>query len=177
MSTTVRGMTAADLPAVHAVEAVAGERFRSVTDPRIAGCADDPPFGAAELRDYIDAGHAWVATEDDEVVGFVVIDLLDDCAHIEEVAVAPDAGRRGYGRALVETVVTWAGRHGCAAVTLTTFRDVAWNGPWYQRLGFRDIAESDLTDGLRARRESEAAEGLAPELRTVMRREVPSRSG
>ena len=40
MSTTVRGMTAADLPAVHAVEAVAGERFRSVTDLRIAGRAD-----------------------------------------------------------------------------------------------------------------------------------------
>ena len=70
----VRPMTVDDLDMVPAVERDAGARFRAVADARIARCADAEPFSAAELLPYVDAGQAWVALEDDELVGFVVVE-------------------------------------------------------------------------------------------------------
>ena len=40
---------------------------------------------------------------------------------------------------LVLQVCDWAAGNGYASVTLTTFRDVPWNMPFYERLGFRVI--------------------------------------
>jgi hypothetical protein len=53
--------------------------------------------------------------------------------------VHPDAARRGVGSRLLEEVVSWAREHGCRRVTLATFRDVAWNAPFYARHGFVEI--------------------------------------
>jgi hypothetical protein len=44
------------------------------------------------------------------------------------------------------------GRRRYPAVTLTTFRDVPWNAPFYTRLGFSN-AERQATGGLAAKRE------------------------
>jgi GNAT superfamily N-acetyltransferase len=161
-----------DLGAVRGVERSAGERFRSLADPRLARCADDEPFTEAELERYVRDGRAWVAVEGMAVAGFVVVDLLDGCAHVEEIAVATEFGRRGHGRALMVEVDRWAASNGLAALTLTTFRDVPWNGPWYRTLGFRELAADEWTSGLRRRRDDEDAHGLPTELRIVMRRDV-----
>ena len=165
-------MTIRDLDAVREVELSAGERFRSVEDPRVSRCADDEPFTEAELAPYLRDSRAWVAVEGSAVVGFVLVDVLDGCAHVEEVAVASEFGRRGHGRALIDQVDRWASSAGLAALTLTTFRDVPWNGPWYRALGFRSLDETEWTPGLRERRAVEEAEGLPAELRIVMRREL-----
>jgi ribosomal protein S18 acetylase RimI-like enzyme len=170
----VRAMTPADIPAVQGVEDTAGQRFRECDDPRIAGCADDAPFTAEELAAWIERGQGWVATENGEVVGFIVVDAVDGCAHIEEVAVAPHAGRRGHGTALVDEAERWAVRSRLSAVTLTTFRDVPWNGPWYARLGFRELGEHEWTPAIRELRDEEHRNGLDKELRIVMRREHKS---
>lgn len=37
---------------------------------------------------------------------------------------------------------------GLAALTLTTFADVPRNGPYYERLDFRHLCETELTPGL-----------------------------
>jgi ribosomal protein S18 acetylase RimI-like enzyme len=170
--TGVRRMVATDVEAVRAVEVDAGARFRSVDDPRIARCADDDPFTASELQAYVDAGRAWVATDAGRIVGFVVVELVDGAAHVEEIAVAPGSGRRGHGAALMGEVDRWAGSEGLRAISLRTFRDVGWNGPWYRRLGFRVLGDAELGPGLRSRREAESARGLPAELRVAMRREV-----
>jgi GNAT superfamily N-acetyltransferase len=172
MNAAVRTMTRADIPAVQRVERAAGQRFRGCDDPRVARCADDPAFTAEELIPFIENGRAWTATEHGQVVGFIVTDVVDGCAHIDEVAVAPMAGRHGHGTALVAAVQQWALRQGLPAVTLTTFRDVPWNGPWYSKLGFRELAEPEWTSALRALRETEHRNGLANELRIVMRKDV-----
>jgi ribosomal protein S18 acetylase RimI-like enzyme len=168
----VRPMAVHDLDAVKAVERSSGERFRSLADPRLSRCADDEPFTEAELTPYIRDSRAWVAVEGTAVVGFVIVDILDGCAHIEEIAVAAQFGRRGHGAALLREVDRWASSAGLAALTLTTFRDVPWNGPWYQALGFRVLEHDEWTPGLRQRRETEDAIGLPAGLRIVMRREL-----
>jgi hypothetical protein len=58
---------------------------------------------------------------------------------------------------------------GYPAVTLTTFRDVPWNAPFYTRLGFAMLDELTLPAGLAAKREQETRHGLPPETRCAMR--------
>jgi hypothetical protein len=61
-------------------------------------------------------------------------------------------------------------------LTLTTFADVPWNGPCYERLGFRQLTGTELTPGLRAVRAEEAAHGLDEWPRIAMRRELTARA-
>ena len=172
MSPDVRAMTPTDIPAVQNVERAAGQRFLACDEPLIARCAEDPVFTNDELIPFIERGRAWVSTERGTVVGFIVTGIVDGCAHVDEVAVTPAAGRRGHGAALMAVAQRWAARQDLPAVTLTTFRHVPWNGPWYMKLGFRELNEHEWTPGLRAVRSEEQRKGLPKELRIVMRREV-----
>jgi ribosomal protein S18 acetylase RimI-like enzyme len=165
-----------DAAAACAVSAEAGERFRTIAEPRIASCADDPPFTVGELNIYVDGGRAWVATQDDTVIGFAIVDIVDGRTHIEEIDVAPRASGRGHGSRLVDEVARWARSTGSDALTLTTFRDVPWNAPWYVRRGFRVLGEAELTPELRRLRDEENERGLPAELRVVMRLDVADRS-
>jgi L-amino acid N-acyltransferase len=167
-------MTPSDLADVQAVGRSAGERFRSISDPRIARCADDPPIGADALRAALAAGAAWVATDGDpaRVVGFLVVETVDGAAHVEEVAVAPEFGGRGHASALLDAAARWAVERGLDALTLTTFRDVPFNRPFYERRGFRVLEEDELTPALVARRAEEDRAGLPAEVRVVMRRDL-----
>ncbi len=47
-----------------------------------------------------------------------------------------DALYRGLGATLIDNLATTARTEGRPGLTLTTFRDVPWNAPYYQRLGF-----------------------------------------
>jgi ribosomal protein S18 acetylase RimI-like enzyme len=158
-----------DVPGIQAAEVAAGERFRSIDDPRIARCADAPPYWTEGLERAIAERRAWVAVDDaGTVIGFSVGCVVDGEGHLDEVAVAPGHGRRGIGRALVDEVVAWTAAQGLASITLTTFRDVPWNAPYYERLGFRAVAT--LSPALRALIDEQATWGLEPSLRVVMRR-------
>jgi len=166
-------MTGADLAAVQAVERAAGEMFRSFPDPRIAACADHEPMGTASLSELADERRAWVVDVDGVVVGFLAVRVVDGCAHVEEVSVDPAHGGRGHATALLERAAAWAADHGHSAITLTTFRDVPWNRPFYERRGYRVLAEDELSPALTDLLvEEDEAYGLARELRVVMRREL-----
>ena len=91
-------------------------------------------------------------------MGFVSVDIVDGCAHIDQLSVLTDHGGRGIGRALLDEAVRWARASGLAAVTLTTFRDVPWNAPFYRRVGFEVV--DDPTPGLAVVRAGERADGL-----------------
>ncbi|MBW4457630.1 MAG: GNAT family N-acetyltransferase [Nostoc indistinguendum CM1-VF10] len=54
-----------------------------------------------------------------------------------QIDVAPEHGQRGIGSALVGTVCTWAKQQGYRIVSLSTFRDIPWNAPFYSKLGFQ----------------------------------------
>jgi GNAT superfamily N-acetyltransferase len=90
-------------------------------------------------------------------IGFVQVIEVDGLAHIAELGVIPRWMRQGIGGALLERACEWARTHGYPAVTLITYRDVPWNGPYYAARGF---AEIEPTPGLAALREHEGALGL-----------------
>jgi GNAT superfamily N-acetyltransferase len=124
-----------------------------------------------DLREAQAQGRLWVALADDTPVGFAHVEVLaSGVAHLEEMDVHPEHGRRGLGRRLVAAVCEWAARSGYPEVTLTTFRDVPWNMPVYARLGFHEVPIRELSADLLAVVEDETRRGLDPTRRVVMRR-------
>lgn len=98
--------------------------------------------------------------------------LFDGNLHIDQVSVHPRSARRGVGRRLIDHLASQATATGIPALTLTTFTEVPWNAPYYARCGFIVLDEDDLTPGLRAVRQSEAAHGLNRWPRVCMRRDL-----
>lgn len=114
------------------------------------------PFTNDDAEDHF-AGAALVLVVGEPAVGFACVELVDGHPHIWQLSVHPDHGRLGFGRSLVESVCAWAREEGHRAVTLTTYRDVPWNGPFYASLGF--VVLDEPTPGLQAIREHERAIG------------------
>jgi ribosomal protein S18 acetylase RimI-like enzyme len=172
----VRLATVDDVPGMQAAEVAAGERFRAIDDPRIARTADAPPYWTEGLERASNEQRAWVAVDEGgTIIGFAVAWMVDGEGHLDELAVAPAHGRRGVGRALVDEVVAWTAAQELTSITLTTFRDVPWNAPYYEKLGFHVV--STLTPTLQALVDEQATWGLEPSLRVVMRRSLLNESG
>jgi len=161
-----------DVAAMPWLEQSAGELFRTLPD--LAWLADGDNLEEARYRELVAGGWCWVA-EDDEgrVCAFLAAEPVEEELHIWELAVALDRQRLGIGRALIQAAVAAATRHGFRAMTLTTFADVAWNAPFYERVGFRRLASSELGPRLHTvlRREVEA--GLPGDRRCAMRLALP----
>jgi GNAT superfamily N-acetyltransferase len=159
-----------ELPPLQALELAAGVLFRDIG---MTDIADHPPPSLEVFERFRQAGRLWVTADaDDRVTGFVMVELVDDAAHIEQVSVHPDHQGQGLGRQLIEHVDAWAATEGLPALTLSTFRTVAWNGPYYARLGFVELAGEELTPGLTEILVAETAFGLDPAERIFMRRPV-----
>lgn len=157
-----------DAEDIRAVELDAGSRFLEIGLDRMA---EDVPPPANVVMGYIDGGRAWVATDPSHqsIVGFALVSEVDDGAHLDQVSVTVGSGRSGVGLALIEATLEWAVERGHTAMTLTTFRDVAFNGPWYRRLGFTDLSDDDMGPHLAAIRSAERAAGLDVVPRIAMR--------
>jgi 4-diphosphocytidyl-2-C-methyl-D-erythritol kinase len=152
------------------IEAGASELFAG-TDV----CADlnGSIYNPGELAELIEQGQVWVACFGDDVaVGFVIVLKMDDVLHIEELDVLPEFGRRGIGTALLEHACRWAAENGFSAATLSTFRDIPWNAPFYHKHGFRILEPREFTPWICTMRETEARNGLRLETRVIMRREL-----
>lgn len=118
-------------------------------------------------------GRLWVAVNaEGEAVGFALVAELGLFAHLEELSVLPEHGRKGLGSALLEAVCEWAFTRGFSAVTLSTFRDVPWNAPFYAHRGFVTLDPSEQPPELVRIVEAERKKGLRTELRVIMQREV-----
>lgn len=163
----VRLATAEDVPFLPAIEDAACSLFEQI--PATASL----PLYTTPVEDFEEAqchGLLWVAeAASGGLIGFALAERIDGALHLEELDVLPAYGRRGIGARLVRTVCEWARSHAVAAVTLCTFRDVPWNAPFYERLGFRILREEELTPGLAERVREEESAGLPRELRVVMR--------
>ncbi|ABP54497.1 GNAT family N-acetyltransferase [Salinispora tropica] len=147
------------------LEVQAGQLFHSVGMSEIA----DHDVDQQALRRSQRQGLIWVAEEGDRTVGYVMAAVLDGNAHIEQVSVAPTHARRGVGRRLISHVERWGRRNGRPATTLTTFRDVPWNGPYYRRLGYRELSNAEIGRDLTAAIRHEAAlPGMDSSLRCAM---------
>jgi GNAT superfamily N-acetyltransferase len=165
----IRYARADELGALQQIELAAGRLFAEIGLDQVA---EDDPLPLDFLREQQRLGLVWVAADDQgRPVGFAATRELDGALHIEEIAVHPAHGRRGLGKRLIETLCDWARGQGFGAVTLSTFRDVPWNAPYYARIGFRVLEESELGEGLSALLYQER-QAWSPLARVCMRRNL-----
>ncbi|MGX5871781.1 GNAT family N-acetyltransferase [Enterobacter cloacae] len=165
LNITVRPTRPGDVTALPAIERAAGKRFRDY--PELAWLAEGDVISAEQHLDYAERGLSWLALANDQPVGFILAELHVSSLFIVELSVHLDWQGKGIGRRLIACVADQARKRGLASLTLTTFRDVPWNAPFYARLGFEMI--TTLTPELREKREEETAHGLAYDARCAMR--------
>jgi len=165
---TLRRARTTDVPRLPAVEVSSGRLFDGVS---LESTADpDETLPLETLYDALRENGLWVAVDgDDRPVGFVAVTRHDDECFIAQLSVAHEAQGQGLGRELLREAIEDARARGARAVTLTTFRDVPWNAPFYSRLGFRMLAPDELSPHLAATLADEARRGLLPAERCAMR--------
>ncbi len=169
--TPIRPARDHDVPLLPGIERNSGGIFRQV--PGLAWIADDAVQSEEQHRALIADGLALVAEEQGAgVVGFLNGAVTPDALHLWQLAVHGDWQRRGIGRALIEAAERHAAGLGLSALTLTTFRDVPWNEPYYRRLGFVTLDGADLGPRLRAVLESEGRAGMPLARRCAMRKRL-----
>src|SRR5262249_15387287 len=158
---------AGDLAALAAIETAATALFEGWG---VEAAVHADVTSLEELREAQQAGQLWIARATDrQTVGFALVEMVGGQPHLEEIDVHPAHGRRGIGTALVQAVLSWARAARHSAVTLTTFREIPWNAPFYERLGFCVIDRTELSPDLEAIVRDEASRGLDPAQRVVMR--------
>lgn len=132
-----------------------------------------PPDDPREMLDHVE--RVLVAVVGGRVRGLAATVTLDGAAHLEQLAVRPDHGRRGIGGALLEAVCAEAAARARTRVTLTTFRDLPWNGPWYEHRGFAVLPRAGWGPGLERQWEIEEEAGVMVRPRIAMVRTLPER--
>ena len=144
-----------------AIENRAAELFRAHGYPQIA----DSPFPDVDaIRNLFEGRDVWVASAEAGPAGFIVSAPLGPYLHIHELSVDPVHGRLGIGTALLEHVSQAASEQGFDGVSLTTFRDVPFNEPFYAKLGFAETHHPLLLERLAI----ETPDGVDPTSRIAM---------
>lgn len=155
-----------DLAALPDVEASAATAFLAA--PGLAWLAESEAISSERHIELLENGITLVAQINGKIVGFVCSEPLGDCLHIRELSVRHASQGKGIGLSLLEELASRAVAAGWTRLTLTTFRDLAWNAPFYARLGFEEPGSETLSPELRSQLQREAANGLPPERRCAM---------
>ena len=147
------------------IEAEAGRRFLEVG-------IDDSAFGGlspAQMREAIAHDLLIVlAAEGGPPVAFALCESMPRTLHLHELDVLPALQGQGLGRRLLGAVQDAAQDRGLARVTLTTYRDVPFNRPFYERYGFAVLPPPEHPPWLQRIRQHEAAVGLDVQPRVAM---------
>ena len=169
-----RGRTA-DAGPLREIERLAASRFASHDVP---AAILETTSSAEALVAGAEAGRLWVAcSSDGAAVGFALASIVDGGAYLEEISVLPEHGRRGVGRMLLVAVERWALNGKLGSISLSTFRDIPWNAPYYRASGFRELNANELGPGLDAIGAREAAAGFPTARRVFMRRSLGNGAG
>ena len=152
---SIRSARESDLIYLPAIEREAAAQFQATSYPAMANAN----LASAHLD--LNHDHVWIlADQQDQPIGFAVVHMLGGSVHLHELDVHPRYARQGLGRRLIEAVACWARAEGATALTLTTFSDVPWNGPYYARLGFRTLDATTLNPSLQAVWQAEEKAGI-----------------
>jgi ribosomal protein S18 acetylase RimI-like enzyme len=125
MTINIRHATFADETALTDCIAVAYAPFQELRLPPVAEDIID------DIRDH----NVWVAEVAGDVCGGIVL-VLGDYAHIANLAVRPDAGGLGIGKALINQATDAAAAAGYNEVRLATHQEMTSTQAFYRKLGW-----------------------------------------
>ena len=135
----VRPARARDLPLLASIEDAGLPMFEEV----LGDLAGDPLASPAASGSDRAKEPGFILVAGDPAVGFAHVRDLESHAHLDQLSVHPDHGRRGVGAALLEAAAERATLKGHGSLTLTTYADIAWNAPFYSRHGFVEVGDDE----------------------------------
>lgn len=166
---SISGAAADEIPALIAVDLAASQLFAGTGFLSEDDLKDHVPADVFETA--IPGGHLFAARDRKGVpAGFALTSTREGTLYLDQISVDPRHGRRGLGAALVNRVVKDAAERKLKSVTLSTFRDLAWNGPFYKRLGFREIGRKQMAGWMLELEALQAEKGLDVAKRCFMAR-------
>ena len=152
----LRKAHAHEVAQICAIEDDAGRLYAEAGLP-----ADLPGMDSEMVRASVhDERVSVLVTPTNTPVAFALWWSYPEALHLRELGVHPHYMRRGLGRRLIDHVVEVARDQQRLQVTLTTFRDVPWNGPYYRRCGFSELPRERWPRWLAEIRTAEAGDGL-----------------
>ncbi|MGE7956116.1 GNAT family N-acetyltransferase [Pseudomonas sp. NPDC089530] len=141
MPSTIRPATTADLSLIQAIA-------QAAYAPYITRIGREP---APMLEDYaslIQAGHVQVLSDEEEVVGFIVLFPAQEALLLDNLAVTPGAQGHGYGRQLLDFAEQRALATGHSCIRLYTHETMSENIALYARRGYAETHRAE-EEGLR----------------------------
>lgn len=164
MTIRIRKAREDDVPKLDAVEQSAAKAFIGSSVGYVESRSVDP----ALLLKLAQAGTLWVAADaNDQPVGFAACYPLDGFFYLHEVSVSREHQGKRIGRRLMNAIEDYAIDHGYPYIGLVTFRDIRWNGPFYNSLGYKEIAP-DRYSGLHNKYKDSIRHGHNADLRCTM---------
>jgi len=103
--------------------------------------AESPPPSLASLEREQVAGRLWVLRSRRGIVAWGSVRLVADELQIEDLAVAPERRRRGWGLRLLRALLEVGRRRGLATAHLEVRRGNAAARALYRRGGFEEVGE------------------------------------
>lgn len=155
-----------DAEAFHRVEDDAAALLREAS--ALAGIPIPPTASARHHAKTIAKGRSLSATIGDDIVGFAAAEPMRRDLHLHELSVARAHQRRGIGATLLEALAIDARNSGFRAITLSTFRDIAWNEPFYARHRFVALENLESHPHLAQSIEGAVSLGIPRERRVAM---------
>ena len=144
-SLRLRTATVLDIPLIRAICGSATSKFEEIPElADLAGDLEEP----LTIQQWLTLGRIYIAEQSGNAVGFIAVYALDNALYIQELSVLADHQGKGVGKFLITAVFRWAltrsihDGSSTARVSLLTYADVPWNGPWYHRGGFREVDPS-----------------------------------
>ena len=152
-----------DAQAFHDVEEDAAQLLRD--EPSLAGIPVPPSSTPEDYRKLIARGRCLAAVSNERVIGFAAAGPVGRELHLGELSVGQAHQRQGIGATLLRALEIDARNSGIRAITLNTYRDIAWNGPFYARHGFVEVEDFEGRAHLLKSLEDAVALGLPRERR------------
>ena len=154
-----------ELPEIPRIELSAAQKFVGQDVPADLLTDVAPPDA---YRPHLLAGTLWVVDDEGIPVAFLAGRVEGERLHIDELDVRQDRQGHGLGRRLLNHAADWARGRGLKALSLTTFRSIPWNGPFYASAGFREWPPADAPASIRQALMNETSRGLADRCAMVM---------
>lgn len=101
-------------------------------------------------------------------MAFLAARVAGDRLHVDELDVQDGQHGKGLGKRLLGHALDWAKANGKVRLSLTTFRSIPWNGPYYARFGFREWDPAEAPEDVQRALRREAANGLSDRCAMVM---------
>lgn len=162
----IRDAQLSDIDALIWVEKSAVQAFLSI--PKLAWLAQTDTLPVEYHYQFIEHDYSAVAVDETKhVVGFMYAKQYENDLYILEFDVDVTKQKQGIGQQLIRYMMNKAKHDGFKRITLTTFNDVPWNLPFYEKLGFK-IWHQPLPEYLKHKIQREIDFGLDSASRSVM---------